>query len=82
MTRQILTLNAGGASLKVALFGSATERQVDWSQQKTQDVHNHTEALHKLLGDLDLTSVSAVGHRVVHGGMAFRQRGRREKVLG
>ncbi len=75
--RQILTVNAGGTSLKIGIFDWETEEQLadeymDWSQEGRQGINNHSDAFDFILNNLDLTSIYAVGHRIVHGGNEFR----------
>lgn len=79
--QQILVLNAGSTSLKLGLFAAddlaqRADEEVDWSQRDNPaHVSNHEEALHHLLDriQLDRKSVTAVGHRVVHGGARYTQ---------
>ncbi|HUS17807.1 MAG TPA: acetate kinase [Chloroflexia bacterium] len=73
----ILVLNAGSSSLKLGLFDAATEAQVaeeslDWSTDDSPDVSDHAAALRHLLGAHDLSHVTAVGHRIVHGGTKYQ----------
>lgn len=75
--RQILTVNAGGTSLKIGMFDWETEEQLadeymDWSQDGEQSISNHSDAFDAILEKLDLDSISAIGHRIVHGGNEFR----------
>lgn len=71
--RRILVLNAGSSSLKLGLFDAGAEEQVAkaevrWSASEPVD---HDAALRGLLAEIDVTAISAVGHRVVHGGSRF-----------
>ncbi len=70
----LLTLNAGSSSIKLALFtaGLALLRRGQIDGIGTQGgPKNHTEALATVLKDLDGVPIGAVGHRVVHGGARF-----------
>jgi acetate kinase len=78
MSKQvILAVNAGSSSLKIGVFDRETFIRssggaVDWHSEQT-GVSDHTSALEQLLGGLDLSTVAAVGHRVVQGGTRFRE---------
>jgi acetate kinase len=70
---QILVLNAGSSSLKLGLFDAVGEeqlagRQVSWDVDAAP---GYQTALRHLVSDIDLSRVTAVGHRVVHGGTRF-----------
>jgi acetate kinase len=70
---QILVLNAGSSSLKLGLFDSAGEeqladRQFSWD---ADGAPGYDAALRHVLASLDTSGVTAVGHRVVHGGARF-----------
>jgi acetate kinase len=74
----ILTLNAGSSSLKLALFDGAAppERVFSYSVARVgQKVADHAQALGVALAQVDayggLEALSAVGHRVVHGGPRY-----------
>jgi acetate kinase len=72
----ILALNCGSSSVKYKLY--------DWEKRETMakgEVErvgiaggpaNHREALRQIIGGLPSTQISAVGHRVVHGGEKFK----------
>ena len=69
---QILALNAGSSTLKLGLFDAATEAQLAASQIGWRDDGaTQPEAMRDLLAAIDTTAVTAVGHRVVHGGARF-----------
>lgn len=73
----ILAVNAGSSSLKVGVFDRETLTRasggaVDWRSDQVP-ANDHVSALEQLLGDLDLGTVAAVGHRVVQGGTRFRE---------
>ena len=68
---KILVLNCGSSSVKYQVIETATqEKIVDADLQRVTD---HAAAIQTILGQLDLTDIKAVGHRVVHGGEKFRQ---------
>jgi acetate kinase len=74
----ILTLNAGSSSLKLALFDGAAppERVFSYSVARVgQKVADHAQALGVALAQVDayggLEALSAIGHRVVHGGPRY-----------
>ena len=62
---RILALNGGSSSTKAALFEGEELREV-WSRNGGLD-------LERTLGDLRGERIDAVGHRIVHGGRAFRE---------
>jgi acetate kinase len=71
----ILVLNAGSSSLKLAIFAVngvelLAENSMTWGQP--DDDSGHAEALRSMLAEVDLTRIGAAGHRVVHGGERFR----------
>ncbi|WP_433827151.1 acetate/propionate family kinase [Actinoplanes sp. CA-015351] len=73
MTR-VLVLNCGSSSLRYRLYDGdevLTKGLVQRIGEADGDVADHDEALRTLMDDLDLTGLSAVGHRVVHGGERF-----------
>ena len=77
MTQHILAINAGSSSLKIGVFDLETGNResggaVDW-RGGDGNVADHASALDHLLGDLDLSSVAAIGHRVVQGGASMRE---------
>jgi acetate kinase len=70
---QILVLNAGSSSLKLGLFDATGEEQLA-ERQMSWDVDaapGHQSALRHVMSDIDVSRVTAVGHRVVHGGARF-----------
>jgi acetate kinase len=75
---RILTLNAGSSSLKYALFepGEALRRLASGSVERVgAQISDASRALDRVLAEIEshggLRRVTAVGHRVVHGGDAF-----------
>lgn len=73
----ILVLNAGSSSLKLSLFAWNTEevqaeKDLAWGRDTSTDGQSHADALHRLLEGIDLATVRAVGHRIVHGGTRYR----------
>lgn len=72
MTR-VLVLNAGSSSLKFELLDLASGDRSGGLVERIGEpggVADHTEAVRRVLADLD-TAPDAVGHRVVHGGTRF-----------
>lgn len=70
---QILVLNAGSSSLKMGLFNATgeeqfAERQMSWDVGAAP---GYQTALRHVVSDIDVSRVTAVGHRVVHGGARF-----------
>lgn len=73
MTGDILVLNAGSSSLKLAVFAASADGPVRVRSGAIDDVgtaRSHADALAALLKDVP-TTPAAVGHRVVHGGMRY-----------
>jgi len=72
----ILVFNCGSSSIKYTLYGKASGEVIHHSVEER--VTDYNESLEKIFSDLDaiisggLSSVKAVGHRVVHGGRRFR----------
>jgi acetate kinase len=74
MTARVLVLNCGSSSVKYRLFdGDATVDKglVERIGEAGADAADHEAALHQVLDRLDTSDLSAVGHRVVHGGTRF-----------
>jgi acetate kinase len=72
---KIAVINSGSSSLKFKLFDMPSGKllkseHIEHIGEKGSSVKNHYEALNSL--DVDLTSLDAIGHRVVHGGEEFR----------
>ncbi len=69
----ILVLNAGSSSLKYKLF--ADEKEIAGGSIETIGeciaYPSHEAALNAVCKQLNLSHIDAVGHRVVHGGVAF-----------
>ncbi|HEY8473260.1 MAG TPA: acetate kinase [Natronosporangium sp.] len=75
MTR-ILVVNCGSSSVKYRLFDgddTVSHGVVERIGEPGSDVPDHHHALQRALGELDLTGLAAIGHRVVHGGLRFSQ---------
>ena len=68
---KILVLNAGSSSLKFDLFEAETERKLCGGV--IERVENMSEALGAVFAQIGAVEISAVGHRVVHGGDLFRE---------
>lgn len=79
MTGHLLTLNAGSSSIKFALFDPATglhtpqqAGQVDGIGTRSGPA-DHAQALRQVMERIGNTPITAVGHRIVHGGTQFDQ---------
>ncbi|MFF5293741.1 acetate/propionate family kinase [Paractinoplanes globisporus] len=73
MTR-VLVLNCGSSSLKYRLFDGAdtvAKGLVERIGESGGDAADHLTALQRIMAETDLDGLSAVGHRVVHGGPEF-----------
>lgn len=76
MTQSVLVLNAGSSTLKYQVFDPVSEAIVTGGvldRIGSDDLRDHEAALRRMHEQLteagvDATSLSAVGHRVVHGG--------------
>ena len=75
--QHLLTLNAGSSSLKFALFevGGDLSQPVETGQIEglgnAVGAATHEQALDQVLARIGARAVAAVGHRIVHGGVAF-----------
>ena len=85
---RVLVINCGSSSLKYAVYDT-TSRQASTrglverigfaatlkrgADSVAIDAPTHTAALEVIAGKEDFSLVNAVGHRVVHGGLAFSQ---------
>ncbi|PYE53028.1 acetate/propionate family kinase [Deinococcus yavapaiensis] len=70
---RILVINSGSSSLKYRFLASNGEVIAKGLIERVgTDVPNHRAALEAALRDIDVPTVDAVGHRVVHGGERFR----------
>ena len=79
MTGHLLTLNAGSSSIKCALFDPAVNLhtpqqagQVDGIGTRSGPA-DHAQALRQVMERIGNTPITAVGHRIVHGGTQFDQ---------
>lgn len=84
---QILVLNAGSSSLKYAIIESSTQETLAkglierigtpqaayvWRDQILKvKAFDHAQALEAIAARENFSSIQAIGHRVVHGGVAF-----------
>jgi len=73
-TGRVLVLNCGSSSIKYRLYDG--ERVVDGGLierigEEGGGPPDHAAALHDLMDRLDVGELTAVGHRVVHGGLRF-----------
>jgi len=72
----ILVFNCGSSSIKFTLFEKTSGEVINRGVEER--ITDYDESLEKIFSDLDallpggLSSVEAVGHRVVHGGRRFR----------
>jgi acetate kinase len=73
MTR-VLVLNCGSSSARYRLFDgdrTVAAGRVERIGEPGGDTSDHEAALRRIMGDVDLAGLAAVGHRVVHGGTRF-----------
>jgi acetate kinase len=71
---RVLVLNCGSSSVKYRLFDGAdtlAKGLVENIGEPDSPVDDHREALRQVTESLDLGGLTAVGHRVVHGGARF-----------
>ncbi|MGA3489807.1 acetate/propionate family kinase [Micromonosporaceae bacterium DT55] len=71
---RILVLNCGSSSVKYRLYAgrdAVAGGTVERIGESGGGPANHEMALREVLAGLDLTGLTAVGHRVVHGGTLF-----------
>jgi acetate kinase len=71
----VLVLNCGSSSVKYRLFSEgwhvATEGLVERIGEPGGEAPDHETALRSVLSSMDRAGITAVGHRVVHGGLRF-----------
>jgi acetate kinase len=72
MERVILALNCGSSSLKFGLYRSSTDGPVLVREGEAEEIRDHATALAQALEALDTSDITAVGHRIVHGGADVR----------
>jgi acetate kinase len=73
---RILVLNTGSSSVKYRLFDgprTVTTGLIERIGEPGGDAPDHAAALRRIMDEVDLAGLAAVGHRVVHGGSAFDQ---------
>ncbi len=73
MTR-VLVLNSGSSSLKYRLLDNANtvaNGLIERIGESGGDARDHRTALQHIMAEIDFGDLSAVGHRVVHGGERF-----------
>jgi acetate kinase len=71
---RVLVLNCGSSSVKYRLFDGETataKGTVEQIGEPGGDAPNHAAALRDVMASVDLDALTAVGHRVVHGGSEF-----------
>lgn len=72
MERVILALNCGSSSLKFGLYRSGAGGPVLVREGEAEEIGDHAAALAHALEVLDTSDITAVGHRIVHGGVDVR----------
>ncbi|MDQ2643720.1 MAG: acetate kinase [Myxococcota bacterium] len=71
---RVLVINSGSSSLKYALIEPETGAVVSQGIAERLEGGGHAEALERVFAELgDDARISAIGHRVVHGGEAFSE---------
>ncbi|MFY1704154.1 acetate/propionate family kinase [Micromonospora sp. WMMA1923] len=73
---RVLVLNSGSSSVKYRLYDGDTvvdRGTVERIGEPGGGPADHAGAVRQILTELDLTGLSAVGHRVVHGGRRFSE---------
>jgi acetate kinase len=75
---RILVLNAGSSSLKFNLFECSPEAIASNSERviaagAVERLASMTDALRSVFEQIDISSIEAVGHRIVHGGARFHE---------
>ena len=79
MTGRLLTLNAGSSSIKFALFDPTAGLQTPLQAGQVDGIGtrsgpaDHAQALRQVMERIGNTPITAVGHRIVHGGTQFDQ---------
>lgn len=68
---KILVINSGSSSLKYQVIDPDTRAVI--MEGNIQRVTNHADAIKEVLSKVDVKTIAAVGHRVVHGGELFKQ---------
>ena len=71
---QVLVLNSGSSSLKYRLFAgdrTLARGAVERIGEAGGDATDHEAALRRVVERMDLGALTAIGHRVVHGGERF-----------
>ncbi len=72
MEHVILALNCGSSSLKFGLYRSAPGGPLLVREGEAEEIRDHDAALAHALEVLDTSDITAVGHRIVHGGADVR----------
>jgi acetate kinase len=71
--KNVLVLNGGSSSFKAAVF-SPSDPQPVWQRSVELGDGDPTETIEQLVAAArEAASIEAVGHRIVHGGKAFRE---------
>jgi acetate kinase len=70
---QILTINAGSSSVKFSIFDMDAGTQLFKSEiERVESVEKAMRSIPVLLKEKGFTKFDAIGHRVAHGGIKFR----------
>jgi len=72
MEHVILALNCGSSSLKFGLYRGGAGGPVLVREGEAEEIRDHAAALARALEVLDTSDITAVGHRIVHGGADVR----------
>lgn len=75
-TSSTLVLNVGSTSFKYSVVDPETGMKsvrglVDRIGQDGGDAESYDDAIERMLCDVDMSSIDAIGHRIVHGGAIF-----------
>jgi acetate kinase len=71
---RVLVLNCGSSSVKYRLFdgdNTLAHGLIEKIGESDGQAKDHETALQRIMSDVDLAGLAAVGHRVVHGGSRF-----------
>lgn len=67
----LLVVNAGSSSIKYALYDAATMQQIEHKNIEVKKAGGYEPAMQQILDLVEKHNVTAVGHRVVHGGKDY-----------
>jgi acetate kinase len=68
---RVLVINCGSSSIKYRLFDGSEAIAKGLIEEIGGDLADYEAALHRIMAEVDLAGLVAVGHRVVHGGSEF-----------